>query len=234
MNEDLITPVMDFVDDPIVTLEFDHWFAANQNEIGDVDVRSALTGGAWVNVARFTGTGTTNPQHEVIDISTWAGDAPDVEIRWHYYDAQAELYWYVDNVVVHFFAPEICNNEVCVAPVSSPPPIPAGSLIADRITPDGSEISVTWDDQCAPTHVNVLYGPLDQVSSYTVTGSVCDILNPEAWTAVPAGNLWFIVVSDDGLGLESSWGHGYDGERNGLTDSGMCAVTAKDILGTCP
>ena len=46
MDEDLITPVLDFVDDPIVTLEFDHWFAADTGEIADVDVRSSLTGGA--------------------------------------------------------------------------------------------------------------------------------------------------------------------------------------------
>jgi len=234
MDEDLITPVMDFVDDPIVTLEFDHWFEADTAEIADVDVRSSLTGGAWVNVARFTGTSTANPVHEVIDISALAGDAPDVEIRWHYYEAQAELYWYVDNVVVHFFAPELCLNETCVAASSSPPPIPSGSLLADRITADGSELSVTWDDQCAPANANILYGPLGQVSTYTVSGAACGILNPEAWTAVPAGDLWFVVVGDDGVSVESSWGVGTEGERNGLTDSGMCAVTAKDITGTCP
>jgi len=234
MDEDLITPVLDFVDDPIVTLEFDHYFEADTGEIADVDVRSSLTGGAWVNVARFTGTSTANPVHEVIDISAQAGDAPDVQIRWHYYDAQAELYWYVDNVVVHFFAPELCLNETCAAPSSSPPPIPSGSLFADRITPDGSELSVTWDDQCAPANANILYGPLGQVSTYSVSGAICGILNPETWAAVPAGDLWFVLVGDDGVSVESSWGLGTEGERNGLTDSGMCAVTAKDITGTCP
>ena len=88
---------------------------------------------------------------------------------------------------------------VPVAAGTSPPPIPSGSLLADRIATDGSEISVAWDDQCAPANANILYGPLDQVSTYTVSGSVCGILNPEAWTAVPAGDLWFVVVGDDGL-----------------------------------
>jgi uncharacterized repeat protein (TIGR01451 family) len=239
MDEDLITPVLDFVDDPIVTLEFDHWFEADTGEIADVDVRSSLTGGAWVNVARFTGASTTNPQHEIIDISAQAGDAPDVEIRWHYYDAQAELYWYVDNVVVHFFAPELCLNEVCAAPSSSPPPVPDGSggssaMLADRLTPDGSEISVAWDDQCAPASTKIVYGPLDQVSTWSLSGSVCGILNPETWTAVPAGDLWFIVVSDDGVSVESSWGAATEGERNGLTPSNTCGATAKEITGTCP
>jgi hypothetical protein len=239
MDEDLITPVMDFVDDPVVTLEFDHWFEADTGEIADVDVRSSLTGGAWVNVARFTGTSTANPVHEVIDISAQAGDAPDVQVRWHYYNAQAELYWYVDNVVVHFYAPELCLNETCAASGSVPPPIPDGAgatspILADRLTPDGSQISIAWDDQCAPTNANLLYGSLDQVSSYAVAGAVCGIADPEAWTTVPAGDLWFVVVSDDGLGVESSWGQSTAGERNGLVNSATCGIQTKDITGTCP
>jgi hypothetical protein len=239
MDEDLITPVMDFTGDPVVTLEFDHWFASNQAEIADVDVRSSLTGGAWVTVASFSGTSTTNAQHETIDITAQAGDAPDVEIRWHYYDAQAELYWYVDNVVVHFFAPEICLNETCAAPSASAPPVPDGSgatspLMADRLVPDGSEISIGWDDQCSPASAKIVYGSLDQVATYAISGSVCGIANPQTWTTVPAGNLWFLLIGDDGAGVESSWGLATAGERNGLTDSATCGSTTKDLAGSCP
>jgi hypothetical protein len=91
-----------------------------------------------------------------------------------------------------------------------------------------------WDDQCAPTGANILYGSLDQVSTHAVSGAVCGIASPETWTAVPAGDLWFVVVGDDGVSVESSWGVSTEGERNGLVDSGMCGVTAKDITGTCP
>ena len=232
MDEQLITPLMDFVDDPFVTLEFDHWFSARTGEIAAVDVRSSATGESWVTVAQWSGTSTTNPKHEVVDISAQAGDAPDVEIRWHYFDAHRELYWYVDNVVVHFFAPEICNMELCSPPASSPSPVP--SMHADRITVDGSEISVTWDDQCAPASAKIVYGPLDQVSGYTVSGGVCGISNPQSWIGVPAGSLWFVVVTDDGASMESSWGQSTFGERNGLGDSGTCGSTAKDITGVCP
>jgi len=34
--------------------------------------------------------------------------------------------------------------------------------------------------------------------------------------------------------VESSWGQGAFGERNGLGDSGTCGSTAKDIVGVCP
>jgi len=242
MDEELVSPVLDFVDDPIVTLEFDHWFewsAARRDEVADVDVRSSLTGGQWVNVARFTGASTTNPQHEIVDISAQAGDAPDVQIRWRYYNGQSELYWYVDNVVVHFFEPESCLNETCAASGSSPPPIPDGSgatspILIDRLVPDGSQISVAWDDQCAPAGARILYGSLDQVSTHAVSGAVCDIANPEVWNVVPAGDIWFVIVSDDGSGVESSWGQGSAGERNGLWDSGMCGSLTKDLTGSCP
>ena len=39
---------------------------------------------------------------------------------------------------------------------------------------------------------------------------------------MPAGDLWFVVVSDTGAGVEGSWGLSSGGdERNGLTDSGI-------------
>jgi hypothetical protein len=239
MDEQLITPLMDFVNVPTVTLEFDHWFAASGAEIAAVDVRSSATGGSWVTAAAWSGTSTTNPQHEVIDVSAQAGNAPDVEIRWHYSNAQHELYWYVDNVVVHFSAPETCLYVSCAAPSTSPPPVPDGSgagspMLADRATPDGSEISITWDDQCAPPAAKILYGPLDQVSTYVTSSAVCDIANPELWTAVPAGDVWFVVIGDDAAGVESSWGLATEGERNGLVPSNTCGAAAKEITGTCP
>ncbi len=242
MDEELITPILDSVDDPIITLEFDHWFEwleGRRDEVADVDVRSSSTGGEWVNVARFTGASTANPQHEIIDISAQAGDASDAQVRWHYYNGQAELYWYVDNVIVRFLAPEQCLNESCAAPASSPPPVPDGSggtspILVDRVLPDGSQLSVAWDEQCAPASARILYGSLDQVSTSTVTGAVCDIANPAIWESVPMGDVWFILVSDDGSGVESSWGEGSEGERSGISGSGMCGCLTKDILGSCP
>jgi len=233
MDEQLITPPLDLTTDPIVTLEFDHWFAAEAAEVADVDVRSSATGGQWVNVGRFSGASSPNAQHVVLDISAQAGDAPDVQVRWRYYDAQQRLYWYVDNVVVHFFAPEICNMATCAASASSPPPIP-GTMLAERTTADGSEITMTWDDTCSPASAKILYGPLAQVASYTIDGAVCGISNPASWTAVPAGDLWFVVVSGDGAVVEGSWGSSSNGERNGLTDSGTCGAVTKDLTGTCP
>jgi hypothetical protein len=107
-------------------------------------------------------------------------------------------------------------------------------MSVERLALDGSEISVDWDDRCAPAGAKIVYGPLGLVSSRTITGSVCGISSPESWTSLPAGDLWFVVVSDDGSTVESSWGRSSEGERNGLTHSGTCGCQTKDLTGSCP
>jgi subtilisin-like proprotein convertase family protein len=243
MDEELISPALDLTGNIIVTLEFDHWFAYDQGhqaELADVDVRSSQTGGQWVNVGQWTGASTANPAHESIDISAQAGDAADVEVRWHYYNAKGELYWYVDNITISYGSPGSCAMTLCSPPSGgSPSPVPDGSagttpMQVTSYSLDGSEIVLEWDDQCAPAGTKILFGPLDQVSTYGIAGASCDIVNPEIWGTVPAGDVWFLLVGEDTLGLESSWGQATGGERGGLATSATCTSTAKDLAGSCP
>ena len=104
----------------------------------------------------------------------------------------------------------------------------------ERLTLTGSDLGVTWDDQCAPASAKLVYGSLAQVSTYAVDGAVCGIANPESWSSVPAGDLWFLLIGSDGVGTEGSWGAASDGERNGLASSATCGDTAKELGGTCP
>ena len=106
-------------------------------------------------------------------------------------------------------------------------------MLANRDALDGSRIVIDWDNQCSPVDTKILYGPLDQVSTYTVGGAECSISDPAVWDPVPAGDLWFVLVSGDGS-VESSWGQATGGERNGMASSGTCGATLKDISGTCP
>ena len=127
----------------------------------------------------------------------------------------------------------------CVASGASPPPVPDGDagtepVRAQRLTADGSQLLVEWDDQCAAAATKILFGPLDQVSSHVVSDAVCAVATPQIWDPVPQGDLWFVLVGEDGAGIESSWGQGVGGERNGVTASGMCGSTIKDVSGACP
>jgi hypothetical protein len=238
MDEELISPLIDLTGIDAATLEFDHYFNWLGPETADVDIRSSLTSGAWVNVGRWTAD-TANPEHAEIDITDQAAGVADLQVRWHYYDADYEWFWYVDNVQITYQAAADCVMPVCPPGGDAPPPIPGGEsgtlpMLADRVTADGSEIEISWDDQCLPVNTNLLYGPLGQVSTYTLTGSLCAISNPELWTGVPVGDLYFLLVSEDGAGVESSWGTGNGVERNGQEASGHCGATGKDITGTCP
>jgi hypothetical protein len=120
-----------------------------------------------------------------------------------------------------------------------PSPIPTGEYLTwpvrvERVTPGGGEFLVHWDDRCDPYEANLIYGPLDQLSSYSVTGANCSVSEPVLWDTVPAGNIWFLMVGEAKSHLESSWGRSSYGERNGLAASGQCGTTFKSPVGTCP
>jgi hypothetical protein len=243
LSEELISPPLDLTEYSQVTLEFDHWFRrdqGHQDEIAQVDVRSSLTGGQWIDVAQWSGASSANAAHENIDISIHAAGAADVQVRWFYYNAKGEWYWFVDNVVVNYSFPGSCGMTLCSPPAGvSPPPVPDGSgggqpMRVTGHTPGGSQITLEWDDQCSPAGTKILYGPLDQVATYGIAGAACAIANPEVWTAVPAGDLWFVLVGEDGQGIESSWGQASGGERGGLAASATCGSNAKDLAGSCP
>ncbi len=243
LSEELISPPLDLTVYSNVTLEFDHWFRraqGHQVEVAQVDVRSSLTGGLWANVALWSNASTANSAHESIDVSAQAAGTADFQVRWFYHDAKGEWYWFVDNVLISYSFPGSCDMTLCAPPVGgSPPPVPDGSGIGQPMrvtghTLDGNQIILEWDDRCSPASTKILYGPLDQVATYGIAGAACAIANPEVWGSVPAGDLWFVLVGEDGLGLESSWGQASGGERGGLAASGTCGSSAKDLAGSCP
>jgi V8-like Glu-specific endopeptidase len=109
-DEELITSPVDCTGFESVELRFNHdfnWYSGGNNEQCDVDVRSGATGGAWVNVANFSGAGASG--HFAVDISAQAVGQTDVELRFHYYDASYEWWWAVDDVEI------VGGNFVCGA-----------------------------------------------------------------------------------------------------------------------
>ena len=110
-----------------MTLRFDQYFRWSNgglNEKGDVDVRSSLTGGAWVNVLRNQGGSSPDPDAKTLDITAHAAGAPDVQIRFHYYDAQLEWWWMVDNVKVGDRGRPGCAMTTCPGPRARRSPWP--------------------------------------------------------------------------------------------------------------
>ncbi|MEE8525746.1 MAG: serine protease [Thermoanaerobaculia bacterium] len=99
MDEEMISEIVDLSAATVVRLQFQHdfnWYSPEMDEQADVDVRSAATGGAWVNVVNFSG-GDASGLVDV-DVSSQAAGQSDVQIRFHYYQAGFEWWWAVDDV----------------------------------------------------------------------------------------------------------------------------------------
>jgi hypothetical protein len=122
------------------------------------------------------------------------------------------------------------------------PPVPDGTfgtqMTCSRALPDGSAIALAWDtSSCTAENYNVLYGSLANVSSFALTGAACALgtTGQATWSGVPAGNLWFVIASQNGSGTEGSWGESAVGvQRNGTTASGQCGNSLRNNSGTCP
>jgi len=103
MDEALVTHSIDCSTYAGVTLRFKHYFRQYESEICDVDVR---VDGVWQNVARYQYSSASGLVE--LDLSHIAGGQRDVQIRWHYYNANYEYYWGIDDI------------EICGEPVTAP------------------------------------------------------------------------------------------------------------------
>ena len=115
------------------------------------------------------------------------------------------------------------------------PPAPATALTASSIA--GGGVHLAWGaGTCAAPNYHLLYGSLAGLSTYTLSGSVCGLgpVGSFDWSALPAGNIWFVVVSDNAAATEGSWGASSSGERNGTTASATCGFTQRSNAGICP
>jgi len=96
MDEQLITPSINLTGYSTVYLEFENVFEYYENEIGDIDIK--IGDGNWQNIKRFSD---ENKEGKVIvDISNLAGGKSSIKIRWHYYNANYDWYWAIDNVKI--------------------------------------------------------------------------------------------------------------------------------------
>ena len=97
MDEQLITPNINCSAYDEVLLKFRHQFVYySGDDVADVDVR--VNGGGWQNAVRYQGDDVSGDVE--LDLSSIAAGQPNVQIRWHYYNANWDYYWGIDDVVV--------------------------------------------------------------------------------------------------------------------------------------
>ena len=87
-------------------LKFNHYFRTYTGaDFADVDI-STDGGTTWTNVLSYFG-GTFSGQ-VALDMTAYAGLS--VQIRWHYYNANWEWYWHVDDVALYVLASATSRN----------------------------------------------------------------------------------------------------------------------------
>jgi hypothetical protein len=142
----------------------------------------------------------------------------------------------------HVNLPRTTTAAVSCPPPPSAKPVADGTfgteMTASRVDPAGGSISVTWDvATCVSPDHHLLYGDLADVATTTVLGAACDlgVTGNATWSAVPPEDIWFVIVGDDHVATEGSWGtDATSGQRGGTTVSGQCGMTTRDNSGTCP
>lgn len=239
-DEQLITPVLDCTGATAVTVEFDHQFRQYGAEKCDVDVRSSLTGGNWVNAARYTNTsdGYTTPVHKTVTITSQAAGASNVEVRFRYYDAQYEWWWMIDNVSVKKSSPAL-GCVTCPA-ASGPKPVPDGDTVpgtAMRGYENGANVRVTWaSGSCLSSDYNVYWGSLGAFGAFTGGSCAVGTSGDVASVGVPA-DAWWIITGTSGSEVASFGKDSSNAERTvtGWGAGGTCpSQSTKNVLGSCP
>jgi hypothetical protein len=103
MNTELRTPPINMSSLSSVILKFKtdfRYYSGSGNEVADVDVSVNGAAGPWTNVWRKTGGDYRGPHTESINISAIAAGQNNVMIRFHYYNANYDWWWQVDDVVI--------------------------------------------------------------------------------------------------------------------------------------
>jgi len=93
-NAILITPALNASSFSQLTLTFDQFYKAYDIDRAEIDIRSLITGGNWINIARYMRNNKFGKT--IIDISPWAAYQPNVEIRFKY-ASQHAWWWAIDN-----------------------------------------------------------------------------------------------------------------------------------------
>jgi len=154
MDEALISPVIDCSNYTNVWLEFDHYFnyyEFGNNEVGDVDI--SIDGGtSWQTVLSYT-SDSSNPEHVSQDISSYAAEQAQVQIRFHYYNASYEWIWAVDNVSLVIESDPLCN--ICSCPIPGPVELLSPSNGAQNTETD---ISLDWQDSVQADTYKLYFG----------------------------------------------------------------------------
>lgn len=108
MNEQLLTNFIDCSGYKSIALKFKYGFL-RISAIADVDVR--LGGGSWQNVAHYVA---SNNGSIELELPSFVDGQSDVQIRWHYYNANYDYWWGIDDVQISCSCADVSAGDLNV------------------------------------------------------------------------------------------------------------------------
>ncbi|MBA3530352.1 MAG: carboxypeptidase regulatory-like domain-containing protein, partial [Ardenticatenales bacterium] len=200
-DTELRSPAFDLsqIAHPLLQFNSDFYgWAGGLEEIADVDV-SVDGGESWLNIWRHSGSDRRGPRLEMVDLSTVAGGKTEVRVRFHYYDAEWERWWQIDNARVGQITCEARAGGLLVGHVfdentglpveSATVRTPTGESTQTHPTPDDSAVAGAFFSLFMPSGINSV---LASAEDY---GEVEQPITPLAYTLqtlsfnLPAGRL---------------------------------------------
>jgi len=100
------------------------------------------------------------------------------------------------------------------------------------------ELAISYDPACSASDHHIEFGPLQDVSTLGYSGQECGIGTTGSYGSFDpgAGSFFFIVVGDDGVGIEGSYGTDFIGgastERAENTSDPQCSFV-QDLSQRC-
>ena len=84
----------------------------------------------------------------------------------------------------------------------------ATSLMVTGYDPATGHISITWTSGCAAADHHIEYGLLEDVATYDYSGQACGLGTGGSYASFDPGpgSYFFVIVADDGVGIEGSYG----------------------------
>jgi uncharacterized repeat protein (TIGR02543 family) len=233
--------------------QFHYYYSDGENEKADVDV--STDGTTWANVLRMEGQddGYPTPNIKSVELTPHLQGASSFRIRFHYYDANWEWWWAIDNVQV------VCvlsgtGGQGSSPPEAPPPPPPPEETVT---SPTGSgQVTFQVTGGATPSNLDVapftgtppvsppsLYQLPHGVYSLTVEGiapGASITIQVRLPSPAPLGTVWLKLIggrwvalpvgSDDGdnvitVTLTDGGQGDADGVANGvITDPGGPAI----------
>jgi agmatine/peptidylarginine deiminase len=235
-STDVISPAIDCSASDVVsvTLEYDLYYRYYNGDDATVEV---YDGADWQVI--WTAPGSSVEAHHTWDVTEHAVGNPEFQVRFNYQNAAYDYWFAVDNVVLTGGIGIPCDSGTAVVTVPDGGESGTSPLLVSR---SGADLQISWDvatSACDSPGYHLIWGWGSGVSSATAAGADCtlDTSGSHIWTTSPDASSdwsWFLVVGDDGLGIEGGWGTNSSSYQRSTEPSGYCGTLLLDTAACSP